>query len=144
MLEIKFRAWDNVENKMYYVGDEDNIHFYFNGLVLQADKFTNIKIDTGEDYEDDVYCERLYHLIYMQFVGLKDKNGKEIYVGDIVELGTKEVFIVTWHEYKQEFTFKTMKGNYFPETYRGATRNDCYGWLVVGNIYENHELLEEN
>ncbi|MGE6893814.1 YopX family protein [Priestia flexa] len=121
MREIKFRAWNTREQF----------------------------IDTAWliDWEHEKICHskhnqsKLDDCILMQYVGLKDKNGKEIYEGDIIKLGTEERFYVAWHDYKQEFTFRGYDGGYYPNTYRGATRDDEYGWEVIGNIYENKELL---
>jgi len=140
--EIKFRAWDNVENKMYSVGDEDNIQFYFNGLVIQADKFTNIKIDTGEDYEDDVHCERMEHLIYMQYTGLKDKHGKEIYEGDFVHIHIP----IIGSEVTDFFgVVKFCEGAFWVDDNEDAIPlwSEINIPFIVGNIYENPELLGE-
>ncbi|WNS74269.1 YopX family protein [Bacillus sp. DTU_2020_1000418_1_SI_GHA_SEK_038] len=117
MRELKFRAFNKRHKEMVYESDE----WMVSDLNKENDRWT--------------YA--------MQYTGLKDKEGKEIYEGDIVELGTKERFYVTWHDYKQEFTFRGYGGGYYPNTYRGATRYDKYGWKVIGNIHENKELLTE-
>src|SRR5699024_795685 len=75
MREIKFRAWDTEKNKMVKV---DTIDFY-NGNVNDVD-FYNQEIHFG------------YSTVLMQYTGLKDKNGTEIYEGDVVEFdGNYEV-----------------------------------------------------
>ena len=75
MREIKFRAWDTDKNKMVKV---DTIDFY-NGNVNDVD-FYNQEIHFG------------YSTVLMQYTGLKDKNGTEIYEGDVVEFdGNYEV-----------------------------------------------------
>lgn len=128
MREIKFRAF--VKNLKWLL-PVITIDFDEENCFVEVDY-------TGEgDYADYNFNE----IELMQYVGLKDKNGKEIYEGDIIKLGTEERFYVAWHDYKQEFTFRGYGGGYYPNTYRGATRDDEYGWEVIGNIYENKELL---
>lgn len=75
----------------------------------------------------------------LQFTGLIDKNKIEIYDGHIVDISNGEKFIVYWDK-KYDFCFKKSDTNTgYHKTYRGATRDD--GWVVIGNIYENTELL---
>jgi len=128
MREIKFRAWLYWVKKMYPVTILE-LHSY----SLKT-KDMNIEIETEDSY-DEIGIETEY---LMQYTGLKDKNGKEIYEGDIVrawiDMGpageqpmTHAVVIDPWGCSLQEWTYK--ESGYLPE--------------VIGNIYENPELLKE-
>ena len=113
MREIKFRAWDNELNEVFY----SKIEQYDDSLSFRFKHF-----ETDEP-------------IYMQYTGLKDKNGKEIYEGDIVIVGQKET--------PAEVIFEN--GCFY--TPAGISRYRLGGWNkesleVIGNIYENPELLE--
>lgn len=126
MREIKFRAWDEVHKQMLYIGLELDTHI-------------------GGPQED-----------LMQYTGLKDKNGVEIYEGDIVR-GTYEEFSDYDHEeYTIEFvsqvTFENgafcIKRDYvnFEGRMRGPSLNkhwDSEKVAVIGNALENPELLED-
>ena len=78
-------------------------------------------------------------VIPMQYTGLKDKNGKEIYEGDIVN----DTFyhgkcVVYWDDDDCCFTTKSIEDDHRTPTYFGS----YLGWEVIGNIYEYPELLE--
>lgn len=73
------------------------------------------------------------HFEVMQYTGLKDKNGKEIYEGDIIQ----------YNETKEIHTVKFISGGFIVA---GQHINELYltkHWKVIGNIYENSELLQE-
>lgn len=84
--------------------------------------------------EEDCY-EWVYDYELMQYTGIKDKNNKEIYEGDIVEFYSNvEDEIITE---KVEYHFGIYRaGDYFV----GKIYNKCE---VIGNIYENKDLLVE-
>ena len=112
MREIKFRVWDIEEKKMINVY---GLEFKDTGIVVTSDE--------GYDYIVEEDCE------LMQFTGLKDKNGKEIYEGDIIE-GRYGRQTVEWH---LATGFDSGLGELW-----GTNKE----WLeVIGNIYENPELL---
>lgn len=72
--------------------------------------------------------------ILMQYTGLKDKNGVEIYEGDIIECDN-EKHLISWNNEQSGFwPFTTRIGNLY-ERIR-------LGFEVIGNIYENPELLK--
>ena len=88
-----------------------------------------------EDYEpiNDLLnkCENL-----MQFTGIKDKNGKEVFEGDVVKTATGEIAQVSWDDFFVGFTLKTI-----------SKWNPKSVWddqvEIIGNVYENPELIEK-
>lgn len=123
MREIKFRAWDNVKDRMYSVGEEDDVVFSIESNGIAA-------IDITEDVDE---FKTLHHLEYMQFTGLVDKNGVEIYEGDIIDYGA-DYSVVRY----EDGCFWSRLGQY--QLYN-HNKNDIE---VLGNIYEHPHLLQIN
>jgi hypothetical protein len=127
MRKIKFRVWDTRDKKM--------------SVSFTLEEFANDQ--DGEmgngDFSLKNYCPESENIL-MQYTGIKDKNGKEIYDGDIVRS------IQDWdHSIEQVSAVKQIT----PVEWMWG----CYGNInialkyhknteVIGNIYENPELLE--
>jgi len=130
MREIKFRAWLKEERKMV------NVETLFIGINRLC--FGNFKTE-------DLFFRDFEEVELMQYTGLKDKNDKEIYEGDIVLIKLDETS--TW--YKTVVGFKKGafianlidKEDYVYIFHHGFTGDD---FEIIGNVYENKNLLEEN
>jgi uncharacterized phage protein (TIGR01671 family) len=143
MREIKFRCWDKITTTMV---DAKTIEFDNNGL----NKFTGKNYLTEISYrirkDDNIHYQNRYKSEFelMQYTGLNDKNGKEIYEGDILQPknNAKEFYEVVFHDagFKRKYTF-TQK--YEGKSWIEIRYFEIFGTshVVVGNIYENPELI---
>jgi uncharacterized phage protein (TIGR01671 family) len=129
MRTIKFRAWSKKAESMFYAG-EDNLLQFKDGKWIMACPV----------YEID-WCKEENGDVLMQYTGLKDKNGKEIYEGDIVRVLK---YLSTYNQPKPVFEIVFKDGVF---TYKN-TKFDNDGIVtepgvneVIGNIYENKDLL---
>lgn len=139
MREIKFRVWDKV-NKKFIVPA---------GLVISPDgSVSNVRY--GEGFISELPYLTSDEFIIEQFTGLKDRNGKEIYEGDI--LGGVEVkpfkkppkglrCIVQWKEATPFPSFE-LKDNKKDGEYLLAKFNTGH-WEIIGNIHENSDMLKK-
>ena len=129
MREYKFRAWDETEKHMYNWGN----------LINQNLK--NIFTITEQ-------CG----YILMQYTGLHDENGKEIYEGDIIEF-SYDMFVGNFDTFVAKGKVVFEEGAFYVEVFANerTTKDEAYLLYsinldtieVVGNIYENKELLNE-
>ena len=116
--EIKFRAWDTKENKWALGYDVAGAFNLFGELHVLG-------------YLD---LTKLQHYAVMQFTGLLDKNGREIYEGDIVRGRGADGEPMTW-QVAWEFDPEEITGF----NVGSRDENDCE---IVGNIYENPRTFE--
>ena len=122
MREIKFRAWD-AHKRMW---TEYRIH---DGVVYFLDKNTGVWVGK--------YDKRYKEFNFMEYSGLKDKNNKKIYEGDIVIQNNKRHRVI----FDEENARFCIRDDEF-ELNVGFTNNNNERMEVVGNIYENSELTE--
>ena len=123
--EIKYRAWLKEENKMVIV---ETIDFSEKSIqYLEKNEIIDAYLLRRMIFED---------IELMQYTGIKNKNGLEIYEGDIIicKYGPEIMMEVKWIDEG----FRTL-GKYNGDNYVGYVKNSAE---VVGNIYENPELLE--
>lgn len=137
----KFRAWHNELGRMMLV----KTMFFFANELEELELNDSIMNDNIPVYPDEIKL--------MQSTGLHDKNGEEIFEGDIVKRdGIKRPEVVRFGEWIDVDTLgfeEQYIGFYFESEHEGQKRlysveskfnNLC---KVIGNIYENQELLEE-
>lgn len=145
MRKLKFRAWSKERNEMYY--KDMGINFQGEKLVCL---FTNplnspIKEQIGYTIANKIENE---DLILMQYTGLKDKQGKEIYEGDIILSKYFDERIDKWVKRKAIiifedgcFMFQGTKNKYWISPLINII-GDTWTIEVIGNIHENSELLD--
>ena len=126
-MKQKFRAWDTTNKEMF----KDTFAITESGQVVVVDQSS---VFVSPDY---VFVD---NLVIMQSTGLFDRNGKEVFVGDIIKCTRgcpHEVYI------EKEYAGTFIGG--MPAVYlKGLSVG--YAWTgaeeIIGNIYENPELLE--
>lgn len=130
MRDIKFRAWDKKHNEMV----PDLICFYKDGGISHNNHF-NSDISPFRGYMWDSK-----NLEIMQYTGLKDKEGVEIYEGDIIKLNGN--LYEVWHS-GLAFGLIDKNKDFFEYMCQLCDMNGKV-YEVIGNIYENLELLKED
>jgi uncharacterized phage protein (TIGR01671 family) len=135
MREIKFRFWNNEKKEMF-------------------DEVTLIGLHYKNDNDPPVYtCDsgsRVSHYsdgAVMQYTGLKDSEGKEVYEGDIVcNVLVGEYFEIEWDTIGAGFLFHNTnqaKRTHGIDYYEFEDMCGGFGFLVLGNVHEHPRLLKE-
>lgn len=128
MREIKFRVWDKTFKMML---SPELVDIDFNE--------GKIEVTTDTLRYEEVYTDEIKDFVLMQYTNLKDKNEKEIYEGDILKVKVEDGEINLYVKYNEgeyrvanEEKWVDCLGDYMY----------CYDVEVVGNIYENKDLLK--
>jgi len=127
MREIKFRVWDKHTNS--YIHKDKETHY-----------LPTVNVDEKTSKLSLIARDELYDI--QLFTGLKDKNGKEIYEGDILNSlykfdgceGVYEVFFV-------DGRFRPKRHGEHQQKFVEITNRDLEHCEIIGNIYENPEFL---
>jgi hypothetical protein len=119
MREIKFRVWDKGVKTMLHSGfaiyPKGEVSFYWNSLPVNS-----------------------ANAILMQFTGLKDKNGNDIYEGDEVEYEWNDSWSGEW--VSKGGVVEYSNGEFSPLPNNDAVRE----YVITGNIYQHPQLIEKS
>lgn len=142
MRQLKFRIWD-LQSKRF-VNNDCGTHCCSNWMI---DAFTGELCDMVQSIghegftrsDDSGYLEgSKYHkkkYVIQQFTGLKDRNGQEIYEGDVVR------FVTNTEEHIAKVFYSELEGVMYP-THEGRCVLEDNA-VVIGNIFENPEILQK-
>lgn len=127
MRDIKFRVWEKNSKTMNYANpypeDKKGMYLLDNAILFRFHHF-DINTDTVKD------------IVLIQYTGLKDNNGKKIYEGDVVKVG-----IFTYQVIFSDGCFDVIGIQNDKRDYLKCIVVNHAG-IVIGNIYENPDLLE--
>lgn len=144
MREIKFRAWD--KEKKRFVDNDYTFSIFLSGK-------TDVKEENGDT--NKLFERSSSDFVVMQYTGLKDKNGKEIYEGDILSISHEEKIFIATPQYSLAYMGWALcdpknilsvphytNGHVVKECsmseYVEFLRNDCPYMEIIGNIHENY------
>jgi uncharacterized phage protein (TIGR01671 family) len=141
MREIRFRSWDKIRKEMLYSDTQKD----FDKMLIHWDFINGWSATRAKDR----FVLSNANAVLMQYTGLKDKNGKEIYEGDIVK-----AFYDKKYPFHYKIVFNQKIACYWAEpiqlNHAVTTTKPLYDIIeifenceVIGNLYENPELLNQ-
>ena len=145
MRELKFKAWDRKQKKMFPIQRME-----WNKISNELVHLSGVDIhDKDSDHEGDVYyggsAKKLtgtpaqLRYVPLQYTGWKDDTDTEVYESDLImDMITAKIYEILWDETGSGFGF--ADGEQFVDLY--DFEDICSnGYRIVGNIYENPDLL---
>lgn len=121
---VKFRMWNNIAKKYHY--DVENVFICISQQNVHDKTMDTRGFTSSYDHASE-------GSVFEQFTGLYDKNGKEIYEGDILKDDRGKIITIKWHNVVSSFclVFDNCFRHYFGEAYNPNQLE------VIGNIYED-------
>ena len=122
---LKFRVWDKERSRFWLT--RNSLYFYLENL---QDEILAVSISK--------FIQRGDSFVVQQFTGLLDKDGREIYEGDIIKLISKSDLTQDCYDLNHIFQIKWSRYSFLP--FSVVYEKDT---IIIGNVLENPELLEE-
>ena len=135
----RFRAWNKATKEMYGADEIIAINFEEKEICVQTIYFEQGLPDSRDlDYYD------FDDIVLMQSTGMRDKNDREIFEGDILSIETDEENVkveVSWDNKHALFIFESKKYN-DKEALGELFEDNSYPFKIIGNVWEDGELLD--
>lgn len=128
----RYRAWDKIHKTMYEVDDIMSIDFGKSEISVKTLFFERTNYYKFDD------------IVLMQSTGMRDKNDREIFEGDILSIETDEENVkveVSWDSKHALFVFESKKYN-DKEALGELFEDNSYPFKIIGNVWEDGELLD--
>lgn len=134
MRPIKFRG--------FACDRDDERRWIFGQLNFEEINLGNFERPVIVYYDNDIgwYSNHVHEESVGQFTGAEDGEGNEVYEGDIIRDGHGRVYEVEWDEDEYQFVLRTSEG--IIRYTLGGFVNDFNSFKVIGNKFENKELME--
>ncbi|MCF4964644.1 hypothetical protein H8S88_04725 [Streptococcus sp. GS001] len=137
----KFRAWTKIGKRMFFSDDILAIDYENKEIVAQQ-----VCFESGLAVERDIYCCDFDELELMQSTGLFDKNGKEIFEGDVIAIEVDDTETPINARVFQNSKIGVLMFHVFEDNEDvpmvELLEDNSVAFEIIGNIYENPELLE--
>nr|DAO20693.1 MAG TPA: YopX protein [Caudoviricetes sp.] len=137
----RFRAWNKATKEMYGADDIIAINFEEKEICVQTIYFEQGLPDSRDlDYYD------FDDIVLMQSTGMRDKNDREIFEGDILKVTNLSSWleVVSFNENKAMFVSKETKREVEETPLYDLFNTDIFEVEIIGSIYTNPELAEVN
>ena len=135
----RFRAWNKATKEMYGADDIIAIKFEEKEICVQT-----IYFEQGLPDSRDLDYYGFDDIVLMQSTGMRDKNDREIFEGDILSIETDEENVkveVSWDNKHALFIFESKKYN-DKEALGELFEDNSYPFKIIGNVWEDGELLD--
>lgn len=129
---LRYRAWNKATKEMYEVDD-----------IMSID-FGKSEISVKTLFFEQANCYKFDDIVFMQSTGLRDKNGKEIFEGDILKVTNLSIWleVVSFNKNKAMFVSKEVKRKVEETPLYDLFNTDIFEVEIIGNIHTNPELAE--